>query len=182
MSKLIVYSINSRVIWTSEKVYHVPVLTDLYRVHCVNDISNLKPEECFNYTVKFFHKYVQEQLIHSPLKKEETSEVLMNHQKMKSYEKLCDFINASYLSGLPPLLGDETEKVFLLSESLIDVSDMNQLQIQKHNEFVGKLFSDKKNELKKRYLKFVLDIKNAKSLEEVQKIDYSIVYEGLSVI
>lgn len=180
--KNIAYSVNSRVIWLSDKIYHVPVLGDLYRTHQIQDLSNINEEECYHYSVKLFHKFAQDKLVYAPLKSDEAPDVLLSYQKMKSYEKLCSLINAAYLTTLPIVFFSEEEKVQILAESFISVDSLNEIQKSKNLNFVNGLISEKKKELKKRYLKVVFDLKNAQTLDEVQTIDYTIVYEGLNII
>lgn len=176
------YSMNSRVIWVSDEVFHVPVLNDLYRIHLVENFSDVNTAKCYDYTVKHFHKFVQTELVHNPLQAAQAEEVMINHEKMQCFIKLRDFVNFSYQAALPPVFGSETDKLEILAKSLINESQVGVGEVTKHHEFVNQLFQDKKSELSKRYIDLVHQLKSCRTLEEVKNVGYSIVYEAINVV
>ena len=182
MGRVFAYSVNSRVIWLSDSVFHIPVLDDLYRVHLVEKCQNIETPDCVNYTVKFFHKFLQEDLVSSPLKEEARDNVLLLHEKVKCFVRLSDFIRYSLDSSMPMVFKDETEKIEILSQSVIDGSSLNAEEMAKHTAFISGLIAEKKQELKKRYISTVHLIKNARDLKEIKEIEYSLIFEGIHIV
>lgn len=182
MGRVFAYSVNSRVIWLSDNVFHIPVLDDLYRIHLVENCQNIESADCVNYTVKFFHKFLQENLVSSPLKEEAKANVLLLHEKVKCFVRLSDFIRYSLDSSMPMVFKDEAEKIEVLSKSIIDSSNLSAEEQAKHTNFIASLIDEKKQELKKRYIKNVHLIKNARDLKEIKEIEYSLIFEGIHIV
>ena len=182
MNRVFAYTVNSRVVWLSDKVFHLPVLDDLYRLHSVENCQDIKPDDCVNYTVKYFHKFIQDELVSSPLREEAKNDILIIREKIKCFTRLSDFIQCSFLSSMPIVFTEENDKLEILSKSIIDCTDLNGSQMAKHQDFINSMIREKKDELKRRYLHTVNLLKKAQSLEEVKEVEYTLIYEGIHVI
>lgn len=180
-NKVYAYTLNSRVVWWDEKLQQIPVIADMYMVHRVERPFNVPVSECTAYVIRNNHKF-EDELIYSPLLEEESPRGKMLHLKVNFYMKLVDYINCSYNSAFPAVLGTEADRLEILAGTMIDVKMLNAEALETHCRFVATLISDKKNELKARHLRFVTELKEADTVEEVQRVGYTIVYEGINVV
>jgi hypothetical protein len=179
--KTYVYTLNSRVIWLDAEIQHIPVIADMYRVHQAVMAGDVSIENCVNYVVKNFHKF-EEELVLSPIAPEEMQQIQFIHSKVQIYMRLKYYINASYKMAFPTVFSDEKDQLEMLAKGLLDYSQLDAVSINKHEVFVNQLISDKKSQLKERFINFVHLIKSANSAEELQKVSYSIVFEGINIV
>lgn len=182
LSTMYAYTMNARVVWISDKIFNLPVLSDLYRIHRFENTAAIGSANCLQYTVKHFHKFLQDELILLPLASTEASEFLLAHEKIKAYLKLKEFINCSYLSALPDVFEGEEDRIEMLALSLVNTETLSQAAKQKHIDLTAQLIRDKKSELKNRFITIVHQLKACENPEQVQKIMHTIVYEGLHVV
>lgn len=182
MKKVFVYAVNSRVVWLSDKVFHIPVLDDFYRIHLVENCQDIELSDCINYTVKFFNKFVQQELVYTPLNDKNKIETQINYEKIKCFSRISEFIQCSLLSALPTAFVDEYDKIDILAKSVVDTTGFSQTESEKHHDFINSLYADKKAELKLRYLHTVLQLKKARTLDEIKEVEYSLIYEGIGVV
>lgn len=180
--KTFAYTMNGTVVWLSDEVFNIPVLNDLYRVHLIENIADVKLQECYNYSVKIYYKFLQSELVYTPLAGDPEDEILLNHEKIKNYVKLKDYINYSYSLAIPNVFVEESDQKDLLARCLVDYNNMSLEEISKHEEFLSLILKNKKEELKNRYTSFVHKLKSCKTLNEVKEVGYSIVFEGINVV
>lgn len=181
MDRVFAYTINSRVVWLSEKIFQIPVLDDMCRIHLVENCQKIEQASCIDYNVRYFNKFVQDDLVFTPLTEDLRTSVQINYEKTKCYVRLSEFIQCSYLSSLPIVFKDECDKIEILAHSILDCTDMTPEDMAKHQGFVADLILEKKTELKKRYLATILDLKNAKTLQAVKEVEYTLIYEGIQI-
>lgn len=177
MNRVFAYTMHSRVIWISDKIFQIPVLDDLYHTHLVQNCQKIEIPDCINYTVKHFQKFAQDNLLYTPLQEDSRFNVEINFEKIKCFTRLSDLIQCSYLSSMPIIFNDETDKVEMLSSAIIDLAEASPEEVLKHRSFINSLVQKKKDELKKKYASFVLQIKKVKTLQEVKEIEYALMYE-----
>lgn len=177
-----IYAMNSRVLWISKNIFYIPVLSDLYSVHLLKNDLKIDLDACINYSVKYFNKFLQDELVLSPINEQDRQEVLISYEKIKVYIQLSEYVNYSYLSALPPVFNSESDKLEMLSQSLLNKNLIDCSVNEKHADFVSNLLKDKKVELKNRFIKIVHQLKKAKTLKEVQEIGYEVVYPEINVV
>ncbi len=183
--KVYVYTLNSRVVWWDLKLQQIPVIAEMYMVHRSELPELAKIGDCVNYIIKNNHKF-EDQLISSPLVSEigdeESKQIKLVNLKVSIYMKLVDFINCSYQSAFPAVFTEEADQIEILARSLVNETSLDTQAIETHRQFVNKLISDKKTELKTRFISLIHQLKEAHTIDEVQKIGYTIVYEGINVV
>ena len=180
-NKIYVYTLNSRVVWWDEKLQQIPVLAEMYMVHRAEKPQKTDVGDCVNYVIKNYHKF-EDELIQMPLSDEESQRIRLLQLKVKFYMKLVDLINCSYRSAFPAVFSDESDRIELLAGTMVKLEELDEKASAAHEKFIKSLISDKKNELKKRYLGLVHQLKDAASIEAVQSIGYTIVYEGINIV
>jgi hypothetical protein len=182
MKKKFAYVVNSRVVWLSDAVFHIPVLDDFYRIHLIENCQPIELENCTEYVVKLFNKFVQQELVHSPLISEDAKiEIQINYEKIKCFSRISEFIQCSLLTSLPSVFLEESDKIEVLAKSVINTNILENNEEIKHLDFISSLLQEKKTELKKRYLNIILQLKKARSLEEIKEVEYSLIYEGIHI-
>lgn len=180
-AKIYVYTLNSRVIWIDSEVQHMPVVADMYRVHQAIKPDTMSVDNCVNYVVKNFHKF-EEELVYSPLAAEESELIKLMHAKIQIYIRLKNYVNVSYKMAFPDVFNAESDQIEMLAKGLVDYTKLDTESIQRHEQFVNQLVLDKKSQLKERFVNFVHLIKSANSAEELQKVSYSVVFEGINIV
>lgn len=180
-NKVYAYTLNSRVVWWDKNLLQIPVIAEMYMVHRAEKPQNTEVDDCINYVIKNYHKF-EDELIQTPLSDEESQRIRLLHLKVKFYMKLVDLINCSYSSAFPAVFSDEADRVEMLARSTVKSEQLDEKAMASHSEFINTLISDKKNELKNRYISFIHQLKDANTPEAVQKIGYTIVYEGINIV
>lgn len=180
-NKIYVYTLNSRVIWWDKTLQQIPVIAEMYMVHRAEKPQGAEVENCINYTIKNYHKF-EDQLVQTQLSDEESQRITLLHLKVKFYMKLIDFVNCSYNSAFPAVFSDEADRVEMLARSTVKAEQLDENATAAHLKFIDTLIKDKKNELKNRYIGFVQQLKDADNLDAVQKVGYTIVYEGINIV
>lgn len=177
-----IYVMHNRLIWVSRTIFHIPVLSDLYSAHLFTGAIPPDASQYSDYFINSSHVFQQNKLYLKPLTEEKgKNEFLVQTEKVKHFVRLCEFVNYSYRSLLPPVFFEESDKIDLLSESLVDFDATTPNLTMAHRNFVGQIITDKKLELKKRYLRHVGLLKNALTLDEVIEVGHSIVYSVINV-
>lgn len=179
--KCFVYVINSRVLWMDSRAFHIPILNDLYSVYLIENPPEIPPDECVNYTVKSLRSFVQDSLVQAFLTDIERDATLLNREKIRIYLRLCDYINTSYLTSLPPVFFDEKDKIDVLASSLIDGDAVALEPDSRHFAFIESLIIEKKIALKKIFLHHSSQIKSASSLSDLKKISAELNYNEITV-
>lgn len=179
--KIYVYTMNSRVVWFDSEIENIPVIADMYRIHYVNKPEEISLENCTNYLVKNFTKFIEE-IVHSPIDPQEMDSVMLVHSKVKAYKQLKSHVMHSYKMAFPAVFSTEQDQIEMLAKSLIDYKQLDSEAIEKHELFVNRLVQEKKQILKERFINFVHLIKAANSTEELQTVSYSVVFEGINIV
>ncbi|MFZ3229653.1 MAG: hypothetical protein WA160_05580 [Pseudobdellovibrio sp.] len=178
-----VYALYNRVLWISDKVFHIPVLNDLYSIHLVDCIPNVEAKEYLNYTVISSHRFPQKELILNSIKDDgDLNEALLNYEKIKLFVRLCEFVNYSYLASTPNVFSDEHDKLDVLSQTVLDIRNFDAVATKKHLDFINTVFIEKKQKLIARYIDVVHQLKNATSISEVNEIGYKLVFAEIHVL
>lgn len=180
-NKVYVYTLNSRVIWWDKSLQQIPVISEMYMVHRAEKPQSADIGSCINYTIKNYHKF-EDELIQTPLSNEESQRITLLHMKVKFYMKLVDLVNCSYRSAFPAVFSDEADRVEMLARSTVKTDQLDEKAMALHSQFIKTLIADKKNELKNRYVSFVHLLKEANTPDAVQKVGYTIVYEGINIV
>lgn len=180
-NKVYVYTLNSRVVWWDKNLQQIPVLAEMYMVHRAEKPQGSDVENCINYTIKNYHKF-EDQLVQTPLSSEESQRITLLHLKVKFYMRLVDLVNCSYKTAFPAVFSEEADRVEMLARSTVKSEQLDENAMASHSKFINTLISDKKNELKNRYVSFVHQLKDADTTDAVQKVGYTIVYEGIHIV
>ena len=83
---------------------------------------------------------------------------------------------------MPIIFNDEIDKIEVLSLSAIDTTDISKTEVLKHNLFVDKLIHEKKTMLVEKYFSMALEIKQAQTFEQIQRVEYQLTYIGKYLI
>jgi hypothetical protein len=178
-----VYAMDSRVVWVSDHIFQISILNDLYRVYKITDLNNRVPlDGCYFYTVKDFHKFDQENLIYSSPSDSDIQSLIIVHQKIKIYIHLCEVVNMALKSMYPPLLFSDKDLLDLVVRSSVDFEGLRSDEKCLHENFMKVLFDDKICEIKKRYLDFAKQIKNAETLEDLSTLSGRINFQTVNLV
>lgn len=178
-----VYSIDSRIVWLSDRIFQVPVLDDLCRVNQIENIDkDIHIDNCYNYTVKDFLRFSQNGVVYNPISEEQNEVWKMRKEKIKLFDQLCSTVNLVLSSFFPPVSFDFDDQLDLVAQSLPSFSLLAVDLQKKHSEFVQQLLVSKKEELKKRYLMFVQKIQTASTEEQLDRLREEIHFNRLNII
>lgn len=180
-NKVYVYTLNSRVIWWDKNLQQIPVIAEMYMVHRAEKPQSTDVSDCVNYVIKNYHKF-DDEMIPAPLSDEENQRIMLVHLKVKFYMKLTDLINCSYRSAFPAVFSEEPDRIEMLARSTVKSEQLDEKAMALHSQFINTLITDKKNELKNRYISFVHQLKEATTIDAAQKVGYTIVYEGINIV
>jgi hypothetical protein len=114
-----VYSIDSRIVWLSDRIFQIPVLDGLYRVNLIEDIhTNIHSDNCFNYTVKDFLQFNQNRVIYNPISNDQHDIWKLRKEKIKIFDQLCNTVNLVLCSFFPPVSFNFEDQLDLIVQSL----------------------------------------------------------------
>ncbi len=177
-----VYTIDGRVIWLCHEVFNIPVLNELYCIHKIAEQTNVTGHEVLNYRINSPHFFLQDKMVYSPISESlERETMILHHEKIKCFAAVSEFTQYSYQAMLPGVFDSNMKIEVLIEQTAGDIPESSEA-FEKHKKFIKSCVEDKTKALKKNYLAYVSQIRQAKTAEEVIKIRSRIVYAEINAI